>query len=278
MKFELHCHSHYSRGEKIPWESFMSPREIMQTARKRGIFGVAITDHDNSDCWKEAKRAAREYGLVFIPGIEISTLDGHVIGLGLNEHIESELGLMETVDRIRSQGGLAVAPHPFDLRGLGIKNGIQHVDAVEVFNSMNIERLSNRLALSKAEEFGKRAVAGSDAHTSSMFGLAVNEIDAHDPDSALSEIMHGRVEMQTEYMPLSVMMDWVKERLTRSYMDVMRYINSNYSAPRAWVARGMLRSYILPRSRTWDSAWKLIANFGFGCSFLYAGLRFLTYY
>ncbi|UCD07816.1 MAG: PHP domain-containing protein [Candidatus Aenigmatarchaeota archaeon] len=278
MRFELHCHSHYSRGKKIPWEAFMSPREIIKTARLKGIFGVAITDHDDSRAWKEAKRAAREYGLIFIPSMEINTRKGHLIGLGLNEHIDRDLGLQETIENIHEQGALAIAPHPFDLRSHGIKNGVYYVDAVEVFNSMNLDKLSNRLAFNKAEEFGRPMVVGSDSHSEEMFGLAVNEINAYDLDSALKEIKAGRVEFQTDYMPLSVLMDWAKERFTRSYMEVMKYINHNYSPPRAWVAKGMLRRYVLSKNRTWDGFWKLLGNFGLGCSMVYGGMRFLTYY
>lgn len=279
MKFELHCHSMYSKGNKITWEAFMSPREIVKSARNKGISGIAITDHDNSDSWKQAKRAAREYGVVFIPGIEISSSKGHVIGLGLNEHIEGGLSLEETIEKIHQQGGLAIAPHPFDLRGHGIKNEMDMADVVEVFNSMNMDRLSNRLASSKAEEFGKPVVVGSDAHTEDMLGLSLNEINANDVDGALKEIRSGRAEIsRTGYITLPMIMDWSKERFVRSYMDVMRYINDNYSKPRAWVARRMLRSFVLSRSRTTDKTWELLANVGLGCSIMYGGLRFLTYY
>ena len=90
MLIELHCHSHSSRGRKIPWEAFMSPRDIMEAAKERGIGGVAITDHGDSRAWKEAGSAARELGIVFIPGIEIGSRGGHVIGLGLNEVLTLE--------------------------------------------------------------------------------------------------------------------------------------------------------------------------------------------
>jgi predicted metal-dependent phosphoesterase TrpH len=278
MKIELHCHSHYSRGKKIPWEAFMSPRDIIKAAKDKGIFGVAITDHNSSESWKHAKRAARDQGTLFIPGIEISTLKGHVIGLGLNEHVSKGLSIEETVEKIHEQGGIAVAPHPFDIKGEGIKNDMEKVDVVEVFSSMNMDRLSNRLALNKAGEFGKRMVVGSDAHTEEMLGLAVNEADAYDLDDVMKAIRSGNIEFQTRYATMPMILNWSKERFIRSYMDVMKHINKNYSAPKAWVAKGMLRRFILSKNRSWDSTWKLIANFGLGCSYVYGGVRFLTYY
>lgn len=278
MLAELHCHSHYSRGKKITWEAFMSPRDIIKTARQKGIFGVAITDHNDSRSWKEAKRAARDYGILFIPGIEIGTRSGHIIGLGLNEHIKSGQTLEDTIDKIHQQAGLVVAPHPFDLRSEGVMDEVIHVDAVEVFNSLNLDRLSNKLALSKADEYCKPKVVGSDSHNENMFGSALNEMDAHDLDGVLKEIKAGRVEFQTKYIPMPVIMDWARDRFANSYMDVMKYINDNYSSPKAWVAKNMLNRFVLNRTKYWDGVWGLMANFGLGMSVLYGGLRYIAHY
>lgn len=278
MKVELHCHSHYSKGEKIPWEAFMSPRDIMKLANRKGIFGVAITDHDTTGAWKEAKRAAKEYGIVFISGIEISTKNGHVLGVGLNEHIPKKLPLEDTVEMIHDQGGISVAAHPYDIRGQGVKGGVKHVDAVEVFNAMNLDRLSNMLAFNKAEEHGKSMVAGSDSHTSDMFGLAVNEVDAYDADGVISEIRKGKVTLDAEYMGVNNIMNWSKERLLRSYMDVMTYMNNHYSWPRAWVSKKAMRNFVLSRSNASERFWRFMTNLGYGFSVAYSTIRFLAYY
>jgi predicted metal-dependent phosphoesterase TrpH len=278
MRFELHCHSHYSKGRKIPWEAFMSPRQIIKTARDRGVFGVAITDHDSSKSWKEGRRAARDYGTLFIPGIEISTLSGHLIGLGLNEHVPEKMGLEETIDLIRGQGGIVVAPHPFDLKGEGIVKKIGQADAVEVFNSLNLDRISNRLAFAKAEEIGKPMVVGSDSHTSDMLCSSVNEMNAYTLDEALGEIKAGRVDFETSYVPLSVAIDWSRERFSRSYMDVLRYINRKYSPPRAWIAKGLLRRFVFSKNRAWDQGWRMLGQFGIGCSMIYGSIKYVVHY
>lgn len=256
----------------------MSPRDIIRTARHMGISGVAITDHNDSKSWKDAGRAAKEYGILFIPGIEIGSRSGHVIGLGLNEHIDSGLSLDETVEKIHQQGGIAVAPHPFDIRSEGIRNNIHRVDAVEVFNSLNIDRLSNRLALSKAEEYGKARVVGSDAHNKDMFGLSLNDINAYDMDNAFKEIKAGRIEFSTNYVPIQTMVEWARDRIATSYMDVIKHVNSNYSSPKAWIAKEMLKRFVLHRNKTWDSVWNIVANLSVGLSVMYGGLRFITYY
>ncbi|MBN2330203.1 MAG: PHP domain-containing protein, partial [Candidatus Aenigmarchaeota archaeon] len=138
MKFELHCHSTHSRGSKIKWEGTASPTQIAGTLKRLGFGGFAITDHDSIGSWHEARRAAKGLGLVFIPALEVSTLSGHLIALGISEQVKSGLTLEETIDLVHDQGGITVAPHPLDVREEGIRKEFHKADAVEVFNSLVI--------------------------------------------------------------------------------------------------------------------------------------------
>jgi len=170
MKFELHCHSWHSRGKKIPTEGLDSPADLVKAAKKLGLGGIALTDHFTNRGWAEAREACRKYGLIFIPAIEISSKEGHIIGLGLNEHIQSGLPTEETVERIRAQGGLAIAAHPFDIRREGLKKSSEKADVIEVFNSMNLDGFSNRAAERFAGKTHMPCIAGSDSHTKEMLG------------------------------------------------------------------------------------------------------------
>ena len=91
MKVEIHCHSHYSKGRKIPWEAFLSPDDIFRIAKEKGYGAVAITDHAVNTSWKEAKKAARKHEMIFIPGIEVASREGHVLALGLSDFVPSGL-------------------------------------------------------------------------------------------------------------------------------------------------------------------------------------------
>jgi predicted metal-dependent phosphoesterase TrpH len=252
MKFELHCHSHYSKGKKIPTEGTDSPRDILRAAKNLGLGGIALTDHSTNRGWKEAKEHAKKLGLVFIPAIEISSLSGHIIGLGMNERIEDGLYLEETLDKIREQGAVSIAAHPFDVRGQGIGKLALKADAIESFNSMNVDRLSNRAAQRFARKCGKPSVAGSDAHTKEMLGCCMNEIDAHDMDSCLGEIRSGRVSFQTSYIPLEKLLPWVKRRFALSYPDVMDYMERNYRQPKRWISERLVHKFVNDRNeRLW---------------------------
>lgn len=64
MLADLHMHSYYSDGT-------MSPREIVEDAKKRNVQLIAITDHNVLDSYTELKEAAEEFGINVIRGVEI---------------------------------------------------------------------------------------------------------------------------------------------------------------------------------------------------------------
>ena len=65
MRTDLHTHSTVSDGTQ-------SPAEVIAAARDAGLDVVALTDHDSTGGWAEAAQAARELGVRFVPGMEIS--------------------------------------------------------------------------------------------------------------------------------------------------------------------------------------------------------------
>jgi predicted metal-dependent phosphoesterase TrpH len=259
MRFELHCHSHYSRGEKIPVEGLDSPADLVRAAKRLGLGGLALTDHDSDRGWKEAAAEAGKLGILFIHGVEISSLSGHVIGLGLNEKIRGGLSLEETLEGIREQGAVSVAAHPFDIRGEGLGKLSAKADAIEAFNSLNLDRLSNRAASRFAKKAGKPCVAGSDSHTKEMLGSCVNYIDAHDTDSALREIKAGRVSFHASYTPLGEVLPWVKQRMLLSYGEIVKYIDSNHSQPKKWVSQRLLHAFTSSRR---EAPWYWLGELG----------------
>ncbi|MFQ5647982.1 MAG: CehA/McbA family metallohydrolase [Candidatus Aenigmatarchaeota archaeon] len=272
-EFELHCHSTFSRGKKITLEGTGSPKQIVQRAKKLGLGGIALTDHDSVVGWKEARAEARRQGIVFIPGVEVSSRDGHVIGLGVTEDVRPGLGLEETLDRVRAQGGLAVAPHPFDVRRKGIRDGMGKADAIEVFDALSIDRVSNWVCIKKAKGLGKPWVGGSDAHSLDMLGRALNLIKADSMDGVLKAIRQGKVRFKVDYHPLSVILDWTRERFIHSQEDVLEYIANNYPVPKAWMSRKLMNRFVRSDSRVWYG----LGVVGLCVSIVYSGLKALTY-
>ena len=102
LKIDLHVHTHYS------YDSVITPQDLIFYSKKRGLDGVAVTDHDRLD---SALKLAKETSLFIIPGMEIESANGHIVGLNLKEAVPKGLSVDETVDRIHEAGGIAVASH-----------------------------------------------------------------------------------------------------------------------------------------------------------------------
>ncbi len=202
LSVELHVHSSLSYDGRDPVEL------ILEQARAVGLDAVAVTDHDEIDASLKAVDLAPEYGLVAIPGIEISSKAGHVLGLGVEEAVPPGLPFEETLERIREQGGLAVVPHPFQESRHGVmarltREQLGTADAIEVYNSRLLTGRANRQAERFARSRGLPMTAGSDAHISEMVGQAVTRVGADECDAAaiLEAIRDGRTSVEGKRTP-----------------------------------------------------------------------------
>lgn len=163
--------------------------KAVEVAMKRGLNGIAVVDHNSIEGYKKVSKLSNENFLVIL-GIEISSRAGHIVGLGVNETIPSELTAEETVEKIKGQGGIAVAAHPFRL-GRSDELLKAKFDAIEVFNSRNF--FGNRMARKFAEANNLPMTAGSDAHFCEEIGLAGVEIDCQlELDAVLKAIKKGK--------------------------------------------------------------------------------------
>ncbi|QLD88334.1 PHP domain-containing protein [Natronomonas salina] len=193
LSVELHAHSELSYDGRDPVELLLEQAEAV------GLDALAVTDHDEIEASLEAAAKAQDYGLVGIPGMEVSSAAGHVLALGVEELVPAGLGFDETLERIRELGGIAVVPHPFQKSRHGVAphvttEQLASADAIEVYNSRLFTGRSNRQAEAFAEEHGVPMTAGSDAHIAEMIGQATTEVDAYHPsaEAVLDAIREGR--------------------------------------------------------------------------------------
>ena len=156
MMYDLHVHSIYSK------DSLLKPADIIKIAQKKGLAGVAITDHQSIKGGIVASRLNTDKQFQVIVGSEIKTEYGDVIGLFLQEDISSRV-CAEVIDEIKVQGGLAVLAHPFRKNIVVPPKIISMFDCIEAFNARSRE-LSNMKARKLAEDYKKPVSAGSDAH------------------------------------------------------------------------------------------------------------------
>ena len=180
VKADLHVHTIYSH------DSLITPKDLVFYAKKRGLTAVAITDHDTIE---GALKIAKETDFLIIPGIEVSSRNGHIVGLNLQEPIQKGLSSDETVDKIHEAGGLAVACHPFALfKGSLGKHTNAKFDAIETMNASAFPfNRCTKKAQEIADSFGIPCVAGTDAHYGPAIGYAYTLIDAEPQVDAISK-------------------------------------------------------------------------------------------
>jgi len=159
MKCDLHIHSFYSLNDGVN-----SPEDIIRQALRIGLDSIAITDHDTMNGFFKVKDFARKMGIDLIPGMEISSREGHILGIFIEEEIPKNISAEETIEMIHSQGGLAIAAHPYDIFRKGIGDLVKKLkfDGIEVMNGRNY--LANKKARKVAEELNTAVTGGSDAH------------------------------------------------------------------------------------------------------------------
>lgn len=179
MKVDLHCHSEAS------WDCITSINDIPARCREAGIQVQAITDHNEvwgAKALKALVESDPDCDLTIIIGEEITTTEGEIIGLFLQEKIEPGLTPDETVRQIRAQNGLVLLPHGFDplkryrLQPEARARVEDQLQIIETFNARVSRPRWNQAAVAWAEERGLLMSAGSDAHRLADIGAAWVEV------------------------------------------------------------------------------------------------------
>ncbi len=169
VRLDLHVHSAASHDGR------MTPAEIAAAARKAGLQGVAVCDHDVL-----FEQGGLFEGLLVIPGVELSTEWGHLLGLFVTEPIPPGTAEQRAA-AIRAQGGLAVLAHPFQHRREdGALDAIApFLDGVEVWNSRADRKFpdANIRAKAFADKHRLLYFAGSDAHVPEEIGAGFVQLE-----------------------------------------------------------------------------------------------------
>ena len=178
ITIDPHVHSEGSYDGHEPVEL------LLEQARDVGLDGVVVTDHDAIEQSLRAAALAPDYGLIGIPGVEVSTAAGHLLAIGVEERPDPRRPLAETVREVRDLGGVAVVPHPFQRTRHGVrKRRLTDCDAIEIFNAWAFTGYRNRRARRFAERHEYPGVAASDAHSAVYLGRAYTELAIPDVES-----------------------------------------------------------------------------------------------
>ena len=174
VKADLHVHSAAS------WDGRSDLAALAQAAHARGLDAIAVCDHD------VCTDVSGEFPVLLIPGVEVTSTAGHILGLFLEKPLDRALwkdGVPTpdaAIDAIRACGGLAAPAHPFSPQKLSdAALAALCPDAIEVQNAR--VALKNAARNRQAQEFAVQqqlaVTGGSDAHCAAEVGGCYTELD-----------------------------------------------------------------------------------------------------
>lgn len=173
MKIDFHVHTCYS------YDALIKPADLARKSTELGVIPTII-DHSTT----ASHKAMRSFDVPFIPGEEVETDKGDLAGLYINEEIPKGTSFLETIDRIREQGGIVYLPHMYDRRKEILdENLASKADIVEIFNARCLFNELNTKAKAFAERKKLLQAVGSDSHFLLEFGSTYTEVPDFDMDN-----------------------------------------------------------------------------------------------
>jgi len=163
MKYDLHNHTYYSKCSNL------RPEILLKVVKKKGMDGIAITDHNTIKGALLVKKLNKDKNFEVIIGEEVDTNFGDVLTYYLNNEIKTH-DFFTLVDEVKKQNGIISIPHPFRMSinpKLKFRYPIakikDEIDAVECFNARMLPG-NNEKAQKLAKKLNIPCTGGSDAH------------------------------------------------------------------------------------------------------------------
>jgi predicted metal-dependent phosphoesterase TrpH len=180
-----------------------------------------ICDHDTVKGIEAFKKILRsEDDFILIPGMEITTNRGEIIGAWIEEDPTTK-EFPEVAEEIREQGGMVIIPHPFDkMRSSAFKfreDDLQYIDALEVLNSRCIWPNGNKKAFEFAEKNSLLMSAGSDAHFGSEIGTAWISFNGNTSEEIKRDFETGKTKFGGKTAPFSLFFHMAAHRVRRTF-------------------------------------------------------------
>lgn len=199
---DMHVHTSYS------YDSVININNLVKVARKKGLTGLAITDHDTVEGLNKLRGLmGSSNDFILIPGIEVTTNRGHLLLLNIDHYELRVNDFFEVVDYARAHDALVIIPHPLDpfRRFRNFSESLSISDGVEVANSSDLllKRHYEKL-ISVVENNEKLFTAGSDAHIEEAVGTTYIYVDEElgGLDDVINYLKGGRFSVYLSRTPL----------------------------------------------------------------------------
>ena len=266
IKAELHSHNQFSNfhlgNDETPYDCNVTIREQLERANDLGLQALFVTNHNTLDGYSNLLQYKNDHykfkNIQIYPAEEISIDSGaHVLAYGIHKEIKSGLSIEEVIDEIKTQNGISSAPHPFSLID-ALREKAKQCDMIEVFNSNNIDVISNVKATQFAMDNNKLKVAGSDSHVLSTIGRCVNVIESENNlDDVLHAMRHNKIKIhQTGYALPNETMEHMKYKVNNSKNYIFEYVQEHFPNF-VWAFKLLYKMYNLDQN---SYLWSLFYN------------------
>ena len=202
MIIDIHTHTR-PRSE----DSLLTPSELIEQAKRAGLDGICVTEHDWF--WDADELAAlnKEHNFLILPGVELNTEDGHLLVFGLEKY---EFGMHHTeyVRRLLDENnGFMILAHPYR-RHLHREDDIltavdkyyqkpvfNFVDTIEILNGRGTPR-QNNFSNELCRKLGFKGTGGSDCHKTAHVPTCATcfKRNIRNLEELITELQAGRYE------------------------------------------------------------------------------------
>jgi predicted metal-dependent phosphoesterase TrpH len=207
FKIDLHVHTKYSGDNDA------EPEETVIQAIKRGLHGIAFTEHYSYEASEPVELLKEKYGnqILILRGVEFSTADGHCLVFGVNtDSLSLKYAPAEDViNAVNRGGGVSIPSHPFrSVNSFGdLVNTIEGIWALEGYNGCNMSPYNIR-AVNAAEMRNIPYTGGSDAHEPKDVGSCYTEFDNRVTYENFIDLLKAGQYRGIDLRKISRMMNW----------------------------------------------------------------------
>ncbi|HEX8996099.1 MAG TPA: PHP-associated domain-containing protein [Ktedonobacterales bacterium] len=209
---DLHLHTNLGDGTA-------SPQRVLEVASQRNLKVIAVTDHDHLEGAKRVQDLMESDGVrdvQLIWGVEVTTRDGHFLGLFLRKAPRMLLRVEEAIEQIKEQGGLCVIPHPMGRLVPSIsRRKIDEllsrgypIDAIELYNPSPANAAMRDEVRRLNQQWGLAETGSSDAHFWQHIGAGYTNFPGETAEDVRQAIAshatrEGGQEARPERLPVS---------------------------------------------------------------------------
>ena len=201
---DIHMHTNLGDG-------WASPKRVVEEARRQGLPVIAVTDHDHIEGAKRVEEiiAQQNSPLEMITGVEVSTRQGHLLGLFVTKAPKAMRSVEESIEDIKEQGGIVIVPHPLgrlvpSLSRAKIDALLDKgyaIDGVEMYNPSPANASMRSVVRAANQQWRLAETGGSDAHFWQHIGAAYTLFPGNSPEDLRQAIVGRTVRPGGQELP-----------------------------------------------------------------------------